>query len=225
MGVLASLASLISLKICNGPRLPACLSALTRLERLFATAHMEVDGAALEAALPRLQRLTRLLLFCHTFERIPPAIASLSCLQRLCFDGSAADALADLSLPQGAWLASIRWLGLPWGVLRSAVGTLRAAPHLEYLCSSSIPTDGTSSEEWAAFWRFVAAHPPLRCLGMEHQGGGECSPAELLLDTILTLRQRHPELQLRRLGAGKGFITEVLHCTDIPSDPAPSPPF
>jgi len=225
MGMLTSLASLRTLRIGADTRLPSCLSTLTGLEQLATSQDMGVDGEALEAALPNLQRLTCLSLFCQAYMHILPTIASLPHLQRLCFDGNAAVTGADLSLPQGAWLASIRWLGLPWEVLEPAVGTLQGAPNLEYLCSLGNPIPFLP-EEWRTFWRFVATHPPLRCLGVEcEQGEPELGP---LLDTILALKQRRPDLQLRRLGAAehdKSFCLEVLDCPDIPSDPVPSSPF
>jgi len=220
MAVLTSLASLRTLAINAGNRLPACLSAMTGLEQMFA--HVQVDGEALEAALPRLQQLTCLMLCCRNYQRIPPNIAGLSRLQRLSFDGLPG---VDLSLPQGAWLASIRWLGLPWEVLRSAVSTMACAPHLECLCSRGMPSIGPShTEEWRAFWRFVAAHPPLRCLGMESVDE-TAALAPGLLDTILVLKHRRPELQLRRLLEGNKFFGEVLDCADIPSTLVPYSPF
>jgi len=106
-------------------------------------------------------------------------------------------------------------------VLRSAVGTLHGIPHLEYLCIQFIPAPSPShTAEWAAFWRFVATHPPLRCLGMEDLGDWGACPVALLLDTVLVLKHRRPELRLRRFG-GRGqsrFGAEMLNCTDIPGD-------
>jgi len=63
-------------------------------------------------------------------------VSALPRLQRLCFEKHGVPlAGADTSLPQGPWLASIRWLGLPWEVLESALGILAdRAACLEYLC-------------------------------------------------------------------------------------------
>jgi hypothetical protein len=72
----------------------------------------------------------------------------------------------NFGLPLGPWLGSLRWLGLTWPAARLSVGSLTAATRLEHLVMTEQPDSSTAgdTETWAAFWDFVRAHPPLRCL-------------------------------------------------------------
>jgi len=133
MAVLTALTSLRCLRLYDNDRLPACLPALTWLEQLVVHSVEAAMQEELNMILPRMQRPTSLSLRFIDYQHFPPALANLSRLQRLCFWGKPADD-ADLRLPVGPWLASIRWLGLPWEVLDLAMGGLTTVSHLEYLC-------------------------------------------------------------------------------------------
>jgi len=167
MALLTALTSLRQLHLYEHQNLPACLPALTWPEQLAVHWHSEEEMPAdeeLSTALPHLQNLTCLSIQCNDYQTVPPAVAGLPRLQRLWFDVEPRRG-AVLSLPQGPWLASIRWLGLPWELARQALGTLRTAAHLEYLCvlfpdkpwPPNVP-------EGHLLWVFAATHPPLRCL-------------------------------------------------------------
>lgn len=109
---------------------------------------------------------------------LPPSITGLTRLQRLCAQRDSTEDFHDHSLPGGPWLASLRWLGLPYGCLSlpEALAALRSATRLELLCSLRYPRlvgNETSSEErFNAFFEFVAAHPPLRCFSEVAGAGG-----------------------------------------------------
>lgn len=107
-------------------------------------------------------------------QRLPPSLAGLQHLRRLCF-WLQADAITDASLPQGPWLQSIRWLGVPIKCLlaEGTLAELSAAGELEFLCSLGVPaltSLGMQVPEdfwarWDVLWSWLAAHPPLRCFG------------------------------------------------------------
>jgi len=235
MAVLTTLTSLPRLHLVCNHNLPACLSTLTWLEQLEVL-HLRPVNPALEVALPLLVNLTCLSLCCNDYRRIPPALAQLPRLQRLCFDAKPAAAAAeDFSLPQPAWLASIRWLGLPWVTLRQAVGWLPGAVQLEYLCSLGLPPfpggagspSCPSEQQGKAFWRFVATHPLLRCLGLqeydEDQSHKDVSVSGVI-KTLLYLRHRRPDLSVRHLQP-RTCHAEVVRSTAIPTAPVFLPPF
>ncbi len=232
-GALTALASLRHLHVFLCPA-PACLPALTSLEHLFLVTGTADLTLQLEAALAQLTGLTSLVIRADS-QRIPPALGGLSRLQRLSWSGWDDDEPADTRLPDGPWLASIRWLGLPWPILERSALALADAPQLEYLCASTMPepsivmVDGTDGgTRWRRFWRFLVAHPPLRCFGldaepydMEDEDDGPAErPSADLLQALLLLRGMRPALRLRCLV--HDFEIEVIDCSDIPDDDLPA---
>lgn len=145
--------------------------------------------AALGAALDQLTRLTALMVGEHTAPSNLVA-AQLPRLQRLWFATSPIprpDALA------GPWLGSLRWLGMQWLQLECSVEPLRAAAHLEKLCSLGMPAC-TNEGHWRAAWDFLATHPPLKCFCIETYE----SPTLPLVDALIALNNRRPALHVRR---------------------------
>jgi len=220
MAPLSTLTSLRRLQLCdNNP--PACLPALTWLEQLAVTNRVRSMDGKLDAALPNLQNLKCLCLTCRIdYERILPALASLPRLQRLFLYGHPAEG-ADLRLPPGPWLASIRWLGLPWHALRPApaAGMLSCAPHLEYLRAFLPPyalSYDSAVPEGHPLWTLAATHPPLRCLGIESyesdsaQHAGPFTP-----EATSALRLRRPQLSLRIMRPGRDIEAEALYSDAI----------
>jgi len=219
MAPLAALTSLRVLWLEHINHLPACLSALAWLEQLDVGMAEEPSEGGINAALPSLHSLTCLSLFRFDNQRMPPALAQLPRLQRLSFDGWP-DFDVDLSLPQGPWLASIRWLGLPWEVLEPALSALASAPHLEYLCAI-FGTAPPALPEAHPLWAFAATHPPLRCLGI--QAADPTDP--FTPEAAAALRLRRPGLRWRYLEGGD-FKGELLGCETIPEDETyPSEPY
>lgn len=210
MGCLLTLSALRTLEVEDWP---APLAALTQLECLFA--NNVGDPEAFETALGQLRGLTTLALYSQAPER-PPPFSHLRHLQRLCLCTTGCD-LADLSLPSGPWLASIRWLGLNFDVLTAAVDLLCGAPQLEYLCCLDCPerTAGEMRPQWRAFWEFAATHSPLRCLGFVADDGNDFKL--LLIDALLHLKERRPALQLRRYDDIDAFRADMLNCDSIPA--------
>jgi len=88
----------------------------------------------LQGALPN---LTALALPCWPGRNdIQGSVGALQRLRRLtvCTDWFfSGDIGCKGSIPQGPWLASIRWLGLRWGILKSGAAVLASACRLEYL--------------------------------------------------------------------------------------------
>lgn len=217
LSALSKLGSLQDLRLTI-TAVPPSLSALTNLRLLAVYGNME---HALPA-LPYLSQLTSLL--GRPVQSFPAAVASLPRLQRVCLSGSDPRG----TLPAGPWLDNLRWFGAPWMLLEAGAATLAAARQLEYLTAMTIPTTTVDSEDgggaedgagraaaqrWAAFWEFVATHPPLRCLGIDtelrapDQAQARAQPSIALLDALFRLKHRRPGLQLRRTpqGGGTGF--------------------
>jgi len=187
----------------------------------------ESNVASLTAALPHLSNLTTLCLFVDALEVIPPGITALRHLQRLLIDnyGAPGNASSGVALPGGPWLASLRWLGLPWAALEASSGGLDGTSQLEYVCSLGLPYAsgnaddvGSNHDRWRVFWQFVGSHQPLKCLAVEARDND--TPSMFLFDEVLILKQRRPHLQLRRITQGSFFIE--LEAESIPSGTAPS---
>jgi len=208
---LTALTSLRRLRLLSANGMLPCLPALTWLEQLEVETSPEQLSGQVDAALPSLQHLTCLAVDCDDYQRIPPALAELPLLQRLCFTGIPAGG-ADLSLPQGPWLASIRWLGLPWQVLESAVSVLSNAPRLEYLCIFKPRFSGNLIiREAHPLWNFAATYPPLRCLGFCTFGAlSQLMELPFVTNSIPTLASNRPELRLRYLSLSDIVHFEVL---------------
>lgn len=225
---LANLASLRRLRIINC-HAPARLPALTGLEHLFLDTHSgDIDlSGQLEDAFAQLRSLTSLVLRVLS-HWVPVALGSLSRLQRLSFSMWHADELNYAGLPAGPWLASIRWLGLPWPVLEhSAAAVVANAPNLEFLCSNTLPeTPLVNDHYWCRFWRFLTTHPPLRCFAVEMGpvgGLGQATvlPSFELMRALLQLQRTHPALCLRCV-AGVDFQHELCESESIPEQDPPA---
>jgi hypothetical protein len=234
-GALRHLKQLRQLKLHRPLALPACLAELAQLETLEVEMGMlsnPEEVSVLEGALPHLQRLTCLVLIPEGLRRYPPAVAQLGRLQRclVCInDGLNGGPAPDHCLPPGgAWLGSLRWLGLSWAAALQSVAALAAAQRLEYLCVLDAVGGAATpalahADWWAAFWRWAACHPSLRCLGLE------CEDAEThhtfprfyftLLDAVLDLQGRRPALLVRRTlqrgGNDPSFWGELHSLSDI----------
>lgn len=229
MGAIETLSSLRRLHAINC-HLPACLPALTSLEHLCMTALGADLTQQLEAALAQLTGLTSLVVQAAT-QRIPAALGGLSRLQRLCLRRWGHGELTDARLPAGPWLASIRWLGLPFAVLEQCTELLASAQQLEYLCSMGLPElplccGADTADRWRRFWRLLAAHPPLRCFLLDAPPEGDGVDAPLgrpsadLLRALLLLQGMRPGLHIRCVV--QAFEYEVCVCTDIPDDDPPA---
>ncbi|KAL4448515.1 hypothetical protein ABPG75_005734 [Micractinium tetrahymenae] len=222
--LLPRLPSLCSLVLAGMLVLPTCLSSLTRLDALSAGPLGQESGALLLRALPRLAGLTCLALANPSWSTVPPAIAQLPRLQRLWLSVGAPPAGAP-AMPQGPWLSSIRWLGLPWRHLEGGPEVLARAPRLEYLVSLDVPgcrEERAALARWEAFFAFLARHPPLRCFGIESEPLNAHSTCSMrLLDAIIRLARCRPALRLRRKAdTGVGCMwDEVSSAADIPEDP------
>jgi len=226
MAALTALTSLRDLRLRYNRNLPACLSTLTWLEQLTAQYPVD-DDPAFNAVLSSLQNLTCLSLCYPSCYCLPPALAGLSRLQRLGLEGWPEGAEDEPGLPEGPWLASIRWLGLPWELLQPAAAArlLHSAPRLEYLCMYVLddPPDLPDLPEGHPLWTLAATHPPLRCLGFESSGGVSPFSAE----ATAALRLRRPQLRLRHLellpedGETLDAEEELLESEALPLDGSP----
>jgi hypothetical protein len=237
LGALCHLKQLRRLKLHRPRALPACLAELTQLETLEIEMGAFPDPeeiSLLEGALPHLQGLTCLVLSSEALRRHPPAVAQLGRLQRCLVwinNGLNGGPAPDHCLPPGgACLGSLRWLGLSWAAALQSAAVLAAAQRLEYLCVlDAVGVMATPAlahaERWAAFWRWAACHPSLRCLGLkcEDADSHHTSPRFYftLLDAVLDLQRRRPALLVRRKlqpeGNDPSFWAELLSLRDIPA--------
>lgn len=133
----------LAVRGCNG-WLPRCLSTLTSLQELtIDDPNAATDdsspmpccrrsGRGLEAALPAMQQLTKLELSTAPGLDAPPAaLASLTRLHTLMFQpGWYLPESKQAALPGGQWLASLRRVLVPAGVLERSAAVLAAAPDL-----------------------------------------------------------------------------------------------
>lgn len=222
MACLSTLTTLRRLECTNTHSLPSTLSAMTWLGCLNCGQNRGASAEAAEAwheiehaALPRLARLTALVLGCSTNSSNLLSVAQLPRLQRLWYEPDPADPLPDPAALSGPWLASLCWLGLPWGVLERVADALRAAPRLEYLCSLTLPACADEAH-WRAAWDFLATHPPLRRFLIEIER--ESPPTWPFVDALVELRNRRPALVVRRTSYTpvSGFHIELLDEPNIP---------
>ena len=159
-------------------------------------------------ALPRLPRLTAIALTARDGFDFN-AVAQQRQLQRLSLWVLGDAPLPDPAVLRGPWLASLRWLALPWTVLERAAGALQAASRLEHVCLFRL---FEITDEMHAAWHFLATHPSLRCFDMIY-GHPPSTPVYALLDD---LRSRRPTLQVRCSAPQQpgGFHAELLHMCD-----------
>lgn len=94
----------------------------------------------------------------------PASLACLPSLQRCYLAGLHTHTQAALPLPAGPWLASVRCLGGNIGTLLASAALLHAASALEYIEVAGPAGLGIDwhSPAAAAFFGWLAAHPPLR---------------------------------------------------------------
>ncbi|PRW44355.1 G8 domain-containing [Chlorella sorokiniana] len=206
---LAGLSALTLLGLFSSP-LPGCLPRLSQLLALSIGDCKE--AAALDATLAGLKQLRTLIISCSALASMPPSITALTGLQRLFFHWGGGSAL---DLPPGAWRSPLRWLGMDWvDILQAASdGVLAEMAQLEYLCLLNKPTSrAAAGTSWDDLWSFVTTHPPLRCLGLDIVAGSCSTVALELLDAVIDLKHRRPELQLRRVGRDDSpdFFAEVM---------------
>lgn len=146
------------------------------------------------------------------FTSLAPSIATLPHLERLClYDWQHAGpggAPVPL-LPAGPWLSSLRWLGLPWAQLAASAALLASsAPHLEHVGCLGMPTRGNtelSRSRRQDFWSLLAQHPSLRCLSIESRRD-TLNASAALPDAVIWLKERRPELLLRRAPSAAGYV-------------------
>ena len=83
------------------------------------------------------------------------------------------------------------------------------------------PSVISATARWAAFWRWAAVHPSLKCLALACEDSRAHRSSALvycaLLDAVLELQQRRPALRVHR---GKAvdpyFFEDMLALGDIP---------
>ena len=197
---LTALSSLTRLHLQSMRRLPNCLSNLTGLRELKLQG---VGGpfngdaaAALDAALRRLTRLTSL--FVHSLlpvGGVPLTIARLAQLRRCTLEGFVIGA----RLPAGPWLGGLCELGADYACLWRSVQALAAAPALQRLAVSALPTadvyGGHGDPDCEAFWAWATRHPPLWRLELERNTNARCIGTSVS-DGLIGLCQARPQLQV-----------------------------
>ncbi|KAL4452185.1 hypothetical protein ABPG75_007847 [Micractinium tetrahymenae] len=219
---LTALPSLRAIQLDGQAELPACLPALTQLRQLELHSTRELAASEVEiarAALSSLTGLTALVFGCFPLLALPREVTCLTALHHLLFftplvppEPTGLPLAAGSPASRTAWLAGIRWLGLPYEVAARSVAALRAATRLEYLGLVDTPmlgdpwadeaAEGEPTEEeaaaWEAFWAFCAQHPPLRALGLDIDKAEEPELTMPLLDALVRLARRRPALAIRR---------------------------
>ncbi len=145
---------------------------------------------------------------------LPQGLAGLPRLQR-CYLGE----LAAAALPAGPWLAGLRWLAADQDTLIASSAVLRAAPALELLesCSSEFdaetdcdplepelqpPATDWRSPAAAAFFDWLARHPPLRHTCFRFRITRTAPLSQVFLERLAQLRRSRPGLQVQCTGRG-----------------------
>lgn len=125
--VLTRLPSLRRLMLIAPGDLPACLPQLSRREALSLET-VRRDAEIITQALPRLQRLTGLMLSMDPGQELPAQLASLTSLHSLAWLVRRSE-----PLPTGPWLSGLRRLAAPGSVLAASLPALAAARRLQLL--------------------------------------------------------------------------------------------
>ena len=142
----------------------------------------------------------------HDLCSLPPAVGSLPRLQRLCIDDMGTTEMPLMPpLPAGPMLQQLRWLAAGMGTLVKSAAVLQAAEALEYV---AMLEGGMYIIDWqsaavAAFFDWLACHPPLRCLSIDadlFEAEGFDWPGFVL--RLLPLLRRRPLLSVRCPGIG-----------------------
>lgn len=214
LAAISSLTTITRLRLDRVESLPPqeALAALAGSLRVLEVHSLTLNTRALNDGIQVLTGLESLALDLADWEdhspSVPPAVAALPQLQRCSLTFYCMDSGAPL---QGAWLPplaalpfdSLRWLALPLQLALASQPVLAQAHRLHTLClelSEMETSDAYDSGQWAGFWRFVASHPPLRCLLYQASEGEDPGPAVfMLLDALLLLQRRRPALEVRRL--------------------------
>ena len=129
---------------------------------------------------------------------------TLSCLSqlRVCYlqgwHSMAGD--GEAPLPAGPWLHSLEWLGAGVDTVLASTAVLRQATRLEHLGllgSSAAEPAAEPAIDWgsptaAALFDWLATHPPLRHLSIEH--AGRVFQADAFRTWAEQLRSRRPAL-------------------------------
>ena len=133
------------------------------------------------------------------------ALGELLCLQRCLLertDKRAADEAVP-ALPGGPWLRSLRMLGANIDVLSSSTAVLQAAPALEVVCAGD--TDSQQQFDWrspaaAAFFDWLARHPPLRLVYFEPDAESAAFDSHLFAARLAQLWRRRPGMDVQCWG-------------------------
>ncbi|KAL4420593.1 hypothetical protein ABPG75_010249 [Micractinium tetrahymenae] len=134
----------------------------------------------------------------------PQAAAALSQLGWMFFDCFSSQRDRPVVPPSGPWQQHLRCLVVDWFAAKGMVPFLGGCPRLEELTLASAPVKTTSAPDvgWQVFWRWAAAHPPLKRLRFppEFEYGdeaGTCMPE--LLNAAVRLAAARPELHIECL--------------------------
>ncbi len=141
-------------------------------------------------------------------DTLPAALSSLSRLQLCHLErwDERETAAQVVTLPSGPWLGSLRWLSADIGTLLSSVEALHTAAALECVSvaesSADSPAIDWSSLAAAAFFDWLAHHPPLRRLSIEWPGSesSELTITKGFLVQFAQLCRRRPSLVVHFLG-------------------------
>lgn len=144
-------------------------------------------NAAINTNLQPLTQLTSLYVGTHAWQDGLPAVAGLSCLQRLCLDDG-----GPPSLPAGQWIGSLRELGTSWACLCSSTQALAAAAQLQHVAVLE-RSDADSVRANRAFFAWAAAHASLRSLHFYLQG----DMPKGLRTAVGRLQKQRPELAVQ----------------------------
>lgn len=147
----------------------------------------------------------------HHWKRLPPSIADLGKLQRACFQyiDPSPEIMWLSGLPVGPWASSLRSLGAPYDMLLLSSELLAAAGQLEQLAVLDGDFEAAPSEASARFWRWCAAHPPLRQLDVEVLE--PVSPDATHLAALEELRTARPDLRVQERSLEDRYISSPEH--------------
>lgn len=142
---------------------------------------------------------------------LDPLLRALSGLSRLrlclleCTDAAVHDGYAP-PLPGGPWLHSLEGLGAGIGTLLSSTAVLRAAARLEHVSIANSPAGQIDwrSPAAAAFFDWLAQHPPLRCFSVDvwREDTKQVFASTSFTVHIAQLGRRRPALLIQLPGLG-----------------------
>ncbi len=141
---------------------------------------------------------------------LPAALSGLSRLQLCSLEclGSSGAARQAFVLPSGPWLGSLRWLSTDIGTLLSSTEALHAASALECLSIARSPEHAAPvsghSPAAAAFFDWLAHHPPLQRLSIENMDSSKLVALGSFFVQFAQLGRRRPSLNVHCLWYGSG---------------------